>query len=89
LAKVNSGALNLALIRDEFEADMFDQNTGNEQNIDENEEASSSESDEENIKTRFDTSHDVLVFTGGEGNESNIPQSAVAVCDVPASSRID
>jgi hypothetical protein len=37
----------------------------------------------------FNTTHDVSVATSGEGNESNMPQSAVDVCDVPTSSHID
>jgi hypothetical protein len=89
LAKANSNTLNLALVRDEFDADIFDQNLDNEQYVDENDESSSSESDEENIEAPFDTTHDVLVATGGEGNESNMPQSVVDVCDVPTSIPID
>jgi hypothetical protein len=54
----------------------FDKNLDNEQNIDENDESSCSDSD-------------VPVTTGGEGNESNMPHSAGAVCDVPTSSHID
>jgi hypothetical protein len=37
----------------------------------------------------FDTTRDVPITTGGEGNESNMPHSMVDVCDVPTSSRID
>jgi hypothetical protein len=39
---VNSDTLNLALVRDEFDADTFDQNPDNEQNADKNDESSSS-----------------------------------------------
>ena len=78
LARANSESLNLALVRDEFDVDMFDQNLDNEQNVDENDASSSSESDEENIEGG----------TSDEGNESNMPQSA-PMCDVPTSSRID
>jgi hypothetical protein len=70
---VNSNTLNLALVWDEFDTDIFDQNLDNEQYVDENDESSSSESDEENIEAPFDTTRDVLVATGGEGNESNMP----------------
>jgi hypothetical protein len=66
LAKANSESLNLALVRDEFDVDTFDENLGNKQNIDENDESSNNESDEENIETLFD----VLGATGDEGNES-------------------
>jgi hypothetical protein len=89
LAKANSEALNLALVRDEFDANAFDQNPGNEQNVDENEESSSSESDEEYMEAPFDTTRDVPMFTGGEGNESNMPQSTVVMCDMPTLGRID
>jgi hypothetical protein len=37
----------------------------------------------------FDTAPNVPVGTGGEGNESNMPHSVVALCDVPTSSCID
>jgi hypothetical protein len=39
LAKTNFESLNLALVRDEFDANMFDENLENEQNIDENDES--------------------------------------------------
>jgi hypothetical protein len=41
LAKTNSESLNLALIRDEFDINTFDENLDNEQHIDENDESSS------------------------------------------------
>jgi hypothetical protein len=40
LVKANSEALNLALVRDKFDADTFDHNPSNEQNVDENDESS-------------------------------------------------
>jgi hypothetical protein len=89
LAKMNSESLNLALVRDEFDADTFNDNLGNEQNVDENDELSSSESDDENMHDPFDITRDVPVATGGEGNKSNMPHSAGDVCDVPTWSRID
>jgi hypothetical protein len=89
LVKMNSESLNLALVRDEFDANTFDENLDNEQNVDENDESSSSERDKENMHALSDTSPNVPVTTCGEGNESNIPHSAVAVCDVLTSSRID
>jgi hypothetical protein len=87
LAKTNSESLNLALVRDEFDANTFDENLGNEQHVDENDESSSKESDEENMQAPFDTTFDVPVATGGEGNESNMPHLVVALCDVPTSSQ--
>jgi hypothetical protein len=48
LAKINSESLNLAVVRDEFDADTFDENINNEQHVEENDELASSESDEEN-----------------------------------------
>jgi hypothetical protein len=88
LAKMNSESLNIALVRDEFDADTFDKSFDNEQNVDENDESSSSESDEENMQTPCDTTRDVPVTTCGKGNESNMVHSAGVVCDVPTSSHI-
>jgi hypothetical protein len=48
LAKINSESLNLAVVRDEFDVDTFDENINNEQHVEENDELASSESDEEN-----------------------------------------
>jgi glutamine phosphoribosylpyrophosphate amidotransferase len=89
LAKMKSASLNLALVTDEFDADTLDENLDNDQHVDENDESSSSESDEENMQPLFDAAPDVPVGIGGEGNESNMPHSAVGLCDVPTSSRID
>jgi hypothetical protein len=89
LAKTNSGSLNLALVRDEFDVNMLDENLDNDQHVDENDESSSSESDEENMQPLFDIAPDVPVYIGEEGNESNMPHSAVGLCDVPTSSHID
>jgi hypothetical protein len=73
LAKINSEALNLAVVRDEFDADTFDENVDNEQHIEENNETASSESDEENMEPSVDIALDAPVGTGGEGNEANVP----------------
>jgi hypothetical protein len=43
--KINSESLNLAVVRDEFDADTFDENLDNEQHVEENDELASSESD--------------------------------------------
>jgi maltodextrin utilization protein YvdJ len=48
LAKINSESLNLAVVRDEFDADTFDENLDNEQHVEKNDELASSESDKEN-----------------------------------------
>jgi hypothetical protein len=89
LAKTDSKSLNLALVRDEFNANTVAENLDSEKHVDENDELSSSDSDEENMQALFDTSPDVPVDIGGEGNEPNMPHSVVALCDVPTSSRID
>jgi hypothetical protein len=47
LAKINSEALNLAMVTDEFDADTFDENINTEPHIEENDEAAISESGEE------------------------------------------
>jgi hypothetical protein len=89
LAKINFESLNLALVRDKFDADTFDENLNNEQHVEQNDESSSSESDEENIQPSFDAVPDAPIAIGGEGNEANVPPSAVTLCDVPTSSCID
>jgi hypothetical protein len=48
LAKINSESLNLVVVRDEFDADTFDENLDNEQHVEKNDELASSESDKEN-----------------------------------------
>jgi hypothetical protein len=89
LAKINSEALNLAVVTDEFDADTFVENVDTEQHIEEDDETSRSESDEENRQPSVDTAPDAAVSPGGEGNEANVPSSMVTLCDVPISSRID
>jgi hypothetical protein len=89
MAKTNSESLNLVVVRDEFDADMFDENLDNEQHVEENDETISNESDEENIQPLVDIAPDVPVSIGGEGNEANVPRLAVTLCDVWTSSHID
>jgi hypothetical protein len=89
LAKTNSKSLNLAVVRDEFDADMFDENIDNEQHVEENDELSRSESNEENMQPSVDTALDAPVGPSGKGNENNVTSSVVTLCDVPTSSRID
>jgi hypothetical protein len=88
LVKTNSEYLNLALVRDEFDANTFDENLNNEQNIDENDESSNSESDEENMQAPFDTTRDVSVATVAKAT-SQICPSQQLLCDVPTSNCID
>jgi hypothetical protein len=47
LVKTNSEALNLAVVTDEFDTDMFDENVDTEQHVEEDNETARSESDEE------------------------------------------
>jgi hypothetical protein len=47
LAKINSEALNLAVVTDEFDTDTFDENVDTEQHVEEDNETGRSESDEE------------------------------------------
>jgi hypothetical protein len=89
LMKANSEALTLAVVTDEFDADMFDENVDTEPHVDEDDEAAINESDEENMQPSVDTAPDALVSTVDEGNEENMPSSAATQCDVPTSSRID
>jgi hypothetical protein len=89
LAKTNSEALNLVVVTDEFDVDTFAENVDNEQHIEKDDEIARSESDEENMQPSVDTAPDTVVGPGGEGNEANVPSSAVTLCDVPTSSHID
>jgi hypothetical protein len=47
LVKTNSEALNLAVVTDEFDTDMFDKNVDTEQHVEEDNKTTRSESDEE------------------------------------------
>jgi hypothetical protein len=89
LAKTNSKALNLAVVTDEFDADTFDENVDTKQHVKEDEETARSESDEENMQPSVGIAPDAVVGAGGEGNEANVPSSAVIPCDVSTSSRIN
>jgi hypothetical protein len=89
LAKTNSEALNLTVVIDEFDVDMFDENIDTEQHVEEDDETASSESNEENRQPPVNIAFDTTVGVGGEGNEANVPSSAVTLCDVPTSSCIE
>jgi hypothetical protein len=58
---------NLALASNEFDVNILDNEPCNEENVDEDDEASSSDNEEE--------SNEALVGTGGEGNDSLVPQN--------------
>jgi hypothetical protein len=87
--KIKSEALNLEVVTDEFDVDMFAENVDTEQHIEEDDKTARSESDEGNVQHSVDIAPDAPFDTGGEGNEANVPSSAVTLCDVPTSSRID
>jgi hypothetical protein len=89
LAKTNSEALNLAVVTNEFDDEMFDDNVDIESHVEKDDEASISESNEENMQPSVDTAPDASVGTVDEGNEQNVPSLAAAQCDVSTSSRID
>jgi hypothetical protein len=89
LAKMNSEALNLAVVIDDFDANTFAENVNTEQHIEEDDETVRSESDEGNVQPSVDTAPDVPIDTGEEGNEANVHSSAVTLCDVPTSNHID
>jgi hypothetical protein len=89
LVKTNSIVLKLAMVIDEFDADMFDENVDTEPHVEEDDEAIISESDEENVQPSVNIAPDAPVGTVDEGNEQNMPSSAAAQCDVSTSSRID
>jgi hypothetical protein len=89
LAKINSEAINLAVVTDEFDADTYDENFDTEPHVEEDDEATISEGNKESVQSSVDTTPDAPSGTVDEGNEQNVSTSAVAQCDVPTSSRID
>jgi hypothetical protein len=89
LVKTNSKALNLAMVIDEFDADMFDENVDTEPHVEEDDKTIISESDEENVQPSINIAPDAPAGTVDEGNEQNMPSSAAAQCDVSTSSCID
>jgi hypothetical protein len=88
LVKINSEALNLAVVTNEFDADTFDENVDTELHVEDDEEEIG-KSDEENVQPLADTATDAPVDTIDEDNEQNVPSSATTQCDVLTSSRID
>jgi hypothetical protein len=81
LARTNSETLNLVVVTDDFDGNMFAENIDTEQYIEEDDDKARSESDAGNVQPS--------VHTGGEGNEANVPSSAITLCDALTSSRID
>jgi hypothetical protein len=71
LAKTNSEALNLTVVIDEFDDEIFDENVDTEAHVEEDDEAGISESDEENMQLIMDIASDAPVGTVDEGNEPN------------------
>jgi hypothetical protein len=71
LAKTNSEALNLTVVIDEFDDEIFDENVDTEAHVEEDDEAGISESDEENVQLIMDIAPDAPVGTVDEGNEPN------------------
>jgi hypothetical protein len=71
---------NLALTSDEFDADMLYNEPSNEQNVDEDDETSSTDNEE--------VSNEALIGPGGEVNDLTVSRSLVHVCDVPTCSRL-
>jgi hypothetical protein len=55
LVKINSEALNLTVVIEEFDANIFDENVDTEQHIEEDEKTERSVSDEENMQPSVDT----------------------------------
>jgi hypothetical protein len=71
LVKTNYEALTLAVVTDEFDDEIFDDNVDTEAYIEEDDEAGISESDEENVQPTVDTTSDAPVGTIDKGNEPN------------------
>jgi hypothetical protein len=57
------------VVTDYFDADTFDENVDTESHIEEDDEAATSKSDEENMKPSIDITSDAPVGTVDEGNE--------------------
>jgi hypothetical protein len=71
LAKINSEALNLAVVTDKFDDETFDENVDTEAHVEEDDEARISESNEENVQPTVDTAPNAPVGTIDECNEPN------------------
>jgi hypothetical protein len=69
--KTNSETLNLAVVTDEFDDEMFDENVDTEAHIEEDDKTGINKSDEENVQPLVDTTLDAPVGTIDEGNEQN------------------
>jgi hypothetical protein len=69
--KINSEALNLAVVTDEFDDETFDENVDTEVHVEEDDKAGINESDEENMQPIVDTTPDTAVDTIDKGNEPN------------------
>jgi hypothetical protein len=89
LTKTNSEALNLVVVTDEFDANMFDENVDTEAHVEEDDEAAINESDEENVQPSVDIAPGAPVSVVDKGNEQNVPSSPAAQCDILRSSHID
>jgi hypothetical protein len=71
LTKINYEALNLTMVTDEFDDEIFDENVDTEAYIEKEDEAGISESDEENMQSTVDTSPNAPIDTVDEGNDPN------------------
>jgi hypothetical protein len=89
LVKINSEALNLVVVTDEFDAGTFDENVNTEKHVEEDDETARSESDEDNRQPPIKTTSDAAVGVDGEGYEAYVPSSVVTPCGVLTSGRID
>jgi hypothetical protein len=87
--KTNSEALDLAVVKDEFDANTFDEKVDTEQDVEEDDETTISENNEENMQPPVNTTPDAPVDTVDEAHEEYVPSSIAIPCDVPTSSRMD
>jgi hypothetical protein len=71
LEKINSEALNLAMIIDEFDDETFHENVDTEPHVEEDDEVAISESDEEHMQSSMDTAPDAPVGIVDQSNEQN------------------
>jgi hypothetical protein len=71
LVKINYETLNLAVVTDKFDDEIFDKNVNTKAHVEEDDEAGISESDEENVQPTVDTTPNTPIGTVDKGNEPN------------------
>jgi hypothetical protein len=86
---MNFESLNLALVRDEFNADMFDENLDNEQHIEEMMNRQAARAMKKTCNLHLTQLPMYRLAQVVKAMRQNMPPSAIALCDVPTSSHIE